>query len=37
MIVAEGETGSGKQTEEKMRKCIDILHRTVSSHLKGSL
>lgn len=37
VIVAEGVTGSRRQTEERMRKCIDILCRTVSSHLKGGL
>lgn len=37
VIVAVGVTGSRRQTEERMRKCIDIPHKTVSSHLKGSL
>lgn len=37
MIVAVGVTGSRRKTEESMRECIDIPHKTVSSHLKGSL
>lgn len=37
VIVAVGVTGSRQQTEERMRRCIDIPHKTVSSHLKGSL
>lgn len=37
VIVAVGVTGSRRQTEERMRRCIDIPHRAVSSHLRGSL
>ena len=37
VIVAVGVTGSRRKTEESMRESIDIPHKTVSSHLKGSL
>lgn len=37
VIVAVGVTGSRRQTEERMKKSIDIPHKTVSSHLRGSL
>lgn len=37
VIAAVGVTGSRMQTEKRMRTCIDIPHKTVSSHLKGSL
>lgn len=37
VIVAEGVKEKRWRAEERMSKCIDIPHRTVSSHLKGSL
>lgn len=37
VIVAEGVKEERWRAEESMSKCIDIPHRRVSSHLKGSL